>query len=151
MDSGAEVSLISKRAFMTLKNKPKIVNKKAHLQSVNGNSLHVDGCVELKFRIGQVQKSHNFYVVSNINRNVILGRDFLSKNGVRLYFDLECMKIDDSYVPLEEDIKIASIVRLQKGTVLKPQTSYRPLDAKRSQPTFYSYREKRVLKFRWTL
>ena len=28
-----------------------------------------------------------FFVVSNVNRNVILGRDFLQDNGVRLYLN----------------------------------------------------------------
>ena len=87
VDTGAEVSLISRKALRLLQNKPKLSNKRAHLQSVNGNSLQVDGSVQLKFKIGRVHKVHEFYVVPNINRNIILGRDFLSKNGVRLYFD----------------------------------------------------------------
>ena len=44
------------------------------------------------------------------------------KHGVRLYFDLNCLRIGHSYVPLEEDIHIASIVRINQDTVLKPQT-----------------------------
>jgi hypothetical protein len=57
-----------------------------------------------------------------MNRNVILGKDWLTQNGVRLYFDLGCLRIGKCYVSLEEDIKIASIVRCAKDAVLKPQT-----------------------------
>jgi hypothetical protein len=57
-----------------------------------------------------------------MNRNVILGKDWLTQNGVRLYFDLGCLRIGKCYVSLEEDIKIAYIVRCAKDAVLKPQT-----------------------------
>ena len=36
VDSGAEVSLIHSRIFASLKYKPKVFKKKAHLQSVSG-------------------------------------------------------------------------------------------------------------------
>ncbi|CAC5361822.1 unnamed protein product [Mytilus coruscus] len=49
-------------------------------------------------------------------------KDWLVQNGVRLYFDLGCLRIQKSYVPLEEDIHVASIVRLTVNAVLKPQT-----------------------------
>ncbi|CAG2218766.1 Transposon Ty3-G Gag-Pol polyprotein,Transposon Ty3-I Gag-Pol polyprotein [Mytilus edulis] len=67
--------------------------------------------------------THLFYVVSDMNRNVILGRDWLVKNGVRLYFDLGMLRVGDVYANLEEDIHISSILRLSKETVFKPQTS----------------------------
>ena len=59
----------------------------------------------------------------SINRNVILGRDWLVQNGVRLYFDLGFLQVGNSKVPLEEDIHIAPLVRLKSNTVLKPQTA----------------------------
>ena len=62
-----------------------------------------------------------FYVVKDLHRNFILGRDWLTENGVRLYFDLGCLRVGKTYVPLEEDIHIASIVRLGSTAVLKPQ------------------------------
>ncbi|VDI50167.1 Hypothetical predicted protein [Mytilus galloprovincialis] len=57
-----------------------------------------------------------------MNRNVILGKDWLVQNGVRLYFDLGCLRIQKNYVPLEEDINVASVVRLTVNAVLKPQS-----------------------------
>jgi hypothetical protein len=58
-----------------------------------------------------------------MNRNVILGKDWLTQNGVRLYFDLGCLRIGKCYVSLEEDIKIAYIVRCAKDAVLKPHVA----------------------------
>ena len=67
--------------------------------------------------------SHKFYVSDGLNRNFILGRDWLQANGVRLYFDLGCMRIGNTYVSLENDIHVNSLVRTAKKTVLKPQTA----------------------------
>ncbi|CAC5412399.1 unnamed protein product [Mytilus coruscus] len=47
-------------------------------------------------------------------------KDWLVQNGVRLYFDLGCLRIQKKYVPLEEDIHVASILRLTVNAVLKP-------------------------------
>ena len=56
-----------------------------------------------------------------MNRNVILGRHFLTNNGVRLYYDLGCLRINKHFVSLEEDLHIASLARLTQLVKLKPQ------------------------------
>ena len=53
---------------------------------------------------------------------MILGRDWLHQNGVRIYFDLGSIRVGKVYVPLENDIHIASIIRLAKKSLLKPQS-----------------------------
>ncbi|CAC5412418.1 unnamed protein product [Mytilus coruscus] len=121
VDSSASVSLIHKRIFETFRDKPKLLKKTANLQSVKGGVLHVEGCANLTFKIGITKVTQLFYVVKDMNRNVILGKDWLVQNGVRLYFDLGCLRIQKNYVPLE-DIHVASIVRLTVNAVLKPQT-----------------------------
>jgi hypothetical protein len=122
IDSGAEVSLIHSRIFASLKDKPKVFKRKAHLQSVSGQALNIEGCANITIKIGKTEVTQLFYIVKDMNRNVILGKDWLTQNGVRLYFDLGCLRIGKCYVSLEEDIKIASIVRCVKDAVLKPQT-----------------------------
>jgi hypothetical protein len=121
VDSGAEVSLIHSRVFVSLKDKPKVFKKKAHLQSVNGQALNIEVCANITIKIGKTEVTQLFYIVKDMNRNAILGKDWLTQNGVRLYFDLGCLRIGKCYVSLEEDIKIASIVRCAKDAV--PKTS----------------------------
>jgi hypothetical protein len=58
-----------------------------------------------------------------MNRNLILGRDWLVQNGIRLYYDLGCLRIGQMYVPIEEDMHITSIVRFKIATIRKPQTA----------------------------
>ena len=123
VDSGAEVSLMHQRVFQNLKDKPKLIRKKVYLQSVNGNSLTVVGCTDINFEMRGLKMTQKFYIVKDLNRNFILGRDWLTENRVRLYFDLGCLRVGKTYVPLEEDIHIASIVRLASTAILKPQTT----------------------------
>lgn len=79
------------------------------------------GKVDLTFQIGGLTMSHPFYVVQGMNRNFILGRDWLIQNGVRNYYDLGTMRIND--VPLQVDIHISSVLRIAKSVVLKPDTA----------------------------
>ena len=37
-----------------------------------------------------------------MNQNLILGRDWMVQNGVRLYFDLGCFLVGKTYLPLKK-------------------------------------------------
>ena len=76
------------RVFESLKAKLKLLAQKNSLQSVNGGALDVAGCVDVAFKIGGTEIRQVVYVVPNINRNLILGRDTLFKIRARIYFDL---------------------------------------------------------------
>ena len=103
-----------RRVYDSLKNKPKLHKKTVDLQSANGSSLNVDGCVNVQFRIGGTEVSQDFYVVRDLNRNMILCLDWLKSNNVRIYFDLKSLRINGkTYVNLEEDIHVASTVRMK--------------------------------------
>ena len=68
--------------------------------------------------------SQDFYVIRDLNRNLILGLDWLKQNNVRIYFDLKCLRINGKHcVNLEEDIHIASTVRMKRTCLIKPQTA----------------------------
>ena len=124
VDTGAEVSLMHRRVYDLLKDKPRLMNRKINLHGVNGSLLKIDGCIDLTFSVGGTEMKQNFYVVREMNRNLILGTDRLRQHGVRIYFDLGCIRIGDkNYVNLEEDIHIASVIRIKSTTVIKPQTA----------------------------
>lgn len=59
------------------------------------------------------------FLVHGVNRKFILGRDWLIQNRVRIYYDLGTMRINDVYVPLQEDIHISSVLRIAKSIVVK--------------------------------
>ena len=124
VDTGAECSLMHCRIYDQLKNKPMLNNKKACLKSANGFELKCDDCITVQICIGGTKMSQIFYVVRDLNRNIILGLDWLKQNNVRIYFDLKCLRINGKhYVHLVEDIHIASTVRMKKTCLIKPQTA----------------------------
>ena len=124
MDTGAECSLMHRRIYDQLKDKPKLVNKRVCLQSANGSELKCDGCVTVQICIGGTEVSQAFYVIRDLNRNLILGLDWMKQNNVRIYMDLKCLRINGKhYVNLEKDIHVASTVRMKRTCLIKPQTA----------------------------
>ena len=109
LDSGAEVSLISRRVYDSFKIKPKLFKHSLNLSTAANTPMHVDGFSELTFTLGGLKMSHKFYVVQNLNRNVIIGLDWLKSRGVRVYHDLSCIRVHETYIPLIDDMHVASI------------------------------------------
>ena len=62
-----------RRIYDQLKDKPKLVNKRVCLQSANGSELRCDGCVTVQICIGGTEESQAFYVIRDLNRNLIFG------------------------------------------------------------------------------
>lgn len=124
VDTGAAVSLISKKMYDNLFPRPKLFkNDIPSLQAANGNSLIAIGYVNISFKISGLTLDHKLYVTKGLNRNMILGRDWLKKNNVRLYFDLGLMRIDGKvYAELKEDLHISTIVRTPKKLIMRPNT-----------------------------
>ena len=120
LDSGASASLIKYDVFKRIKNKPKLEKNKANLQAVDGTLLNVLGRVRLNFKTKGEPVNQYFYVVDGMNRNIILGQDFLVDNGIRVYYDLGCLRIGKTMVPLIPDIHIASVVRNKNQVVVEP-------------------------------
>ena len=67
---------------------------------VNGDPIKVQGSVSIKFQVGNEKLEHLFNVLPEMNCNIILGRDWLLKFGVREYWDMQCVKVGKSYIPL---------------------------------------------------
>lgn len=122
VDTGASVSLMHARVYNSMGHLPRLTKERVSLQTSNGDNLTVIGSVKIPFRIGGLNVEHTFFVVPNLNSNFILGRDWLTTNGVRIYFDLGCIRIRKTYIPLQEDIHISSLVRIANKVILKPQT-----------------------------
>ena len=135
--------LMHRRIYDQLKNKPRLVNKKVCLQSANGSELKCEGCITVQVCIGGTEMSQDFYVIRDLNRNLILGLDWLNQSNVRIYFDLKCLRINGKhYVNLEEDFHITSTVRMKRTCLIKPQTAmiyYRKIRENPDLPVGQSY------------
>ena len=110
------------KVYKLLKGVPKLSKKKACLQTVNGDPIKVHGSVSITFKIGNEKLEHLFHVLPEMNHNIILGRDWLLRFGVGEYWDIQCVKVGKSYIPLVEDIHINSVVCLALQVILKLQS-----------------------------
>ena len=122
IDTGSELTLLHKRIYDALTYKMPLRRKDISLHSANGSSLTVHGVVELKFKIHGLQLSQEALVVSDLSRSMILGRDFLSKNNARIYYDLNRLRINKVYVPMDLDAHISALVRSCENVTLRPQS-----------------------------
>ena len=95
-----------------------------NLEVANSTPLRVIGKVIMDMNVGNQTIPQEFVVVDNLNRNVILGEDWLVDNGIRMYYDMKVVRINGEYISLDDDIHISSIVRLDEKVVLKPQHAH---------------------------
>ena len=106
-----------------LKGHDLLENTQLKLRTVNGGKIKIAGIADVKFKIGKLYKKHPFYVTEGVSQNVILGRDFLVTNKVKLDFENTQLTIDHQTIRMEDDAYIASFVRLAQDVVLPPQTA----------------------------
>ena len=122
IDTGADISVISEKMYKKLKKKVRIKPVSHVLQGAGGKPLQVKGITEITFKLGKKEYSQTCYVIKEASRNLILGVDFLKKNQARIYFDLEKIRLNDEYIDLDQDIHIASVVRMASDVTLPPQS-----------------------------
>ena len=117
------MSIISDRIMHRLKGHDLLENTQLKLRTVNGGKIKIAGIADVKFKIGKLYKKHPFNVTEGVSQNVILGRDFLVTNKVKLDFENTQLTIDQQTIRMEDDAYIASFVRLAQDVVLPPQTA----------------------------
>ena len=123
VDSGAEICLMHERVFKSLKDRPKLKKTSINLQTASHDCLDILGCIDLNIRVGGTDMRQEFCVFKGLNRNLILGFDWLKHTDVILYFDLQCLRIHGkTYFRLEEDIHIVSTIRIKRTEIIKPNT-----------------------------
>ena len=85
----------------------------------------VKGITQLQLKVGSQYTYQRCVVIKNLNRLVILGRDWFRKYGVRIYYDLGAIRLNGEYIPLEEDIHMSNVATLAENVTLKPQHIHR--------------------------
>ena len=86
-DSGAQVSLISKKSFrqIPINKRPEKIDFNLVCSGVSGNKLKVRGCYLLNLNIFGKDIQHPFFVVDHIpGQTGVLGIDIIKKHGIAL-------------------------------------------------------------------
>ena len=104
IDSGADISLIDKHTFDKISKHLILVTKKptVQLRGVTGHSLQVNCKLTVKVKIGKMTLVHDFHVVKNLGKSVILGVDFMTRHQARLDFGKRTLTIGNQVIVLKD-------------------------------------------------
>ena len=136
VDSGADISLISKEAFDKIADKNKVnfsTENCVPLQSVSGHKLKNFGTVELQVKMSKFSQPYKFQIVDGLKNQCILGNDFLSDFGAQLDFGQKTINIEGNIIPLRPQRltcdSVTSLVRVSQQVTISAQ-SYMEIPAK---------------------
>ena len=130
VDSGADISLISRETFdkIAAKNKFEFSTKDCvPLQTAAGQRIKNFGTVKLEVKLSGFNKMYKFQIVDNLKNQVLLGNDFLSDFGAQLDFGQKTLNIEGYVIPLRpQKLTCASVTSLIRTTrkVTIPAQSY---------------------------
>ena len=124
VDTGSVASILSKNVFMTLKNRPTLVETEASLTAANGGSLNILGSVDLRFNLGNSSFCHEFIVAEVDDLNGILGMDFLEQHNVTIQVAQGLLMFaDQNHIQLERDYApLCTRVKLAKKVIIPPDS-----------------------------
>ena len=80
------------------------------------------GVIELKIKVGKSNVIHSYCITGNLNKNIVLGRDFFKQNKITLNYNNETMILNGHSIPLEDDDYLASLIRMNSDQILPPQS-----------------------------
>ena len=135
VDSGADISLISKETFDKIPRKNIFefsTEDCIPLHAVSGHKLENFGTVVLQVKMAKFDKLYKFQIVEGMKNQCILGNDFLSEFEAQLDFGQKTLSIEGNVIPLRPQkltcSVVTSLVRTsQKVTI--PAQSYAELPA----------------------
>ena len=135
VDSGADISLISRQAFDKIPQKYVFQFSRkgcTPLQSVSGHRLKNFGTAVLPVEMSKFCKTFRFQIVEGLKNHCILGNDFLSHFGAKLDFGKKTLNIHNNVIPLRPQQltcqSVTSLVRTSEKTTI-PAQSYVELPA----------------------
>ena len=129
VDSGADISLISREAFnqIAAKNKFEFSTKNCiPLQTASGQRVKNFGTVVLEVKMAGFNRMYKFQIIDGLKNQVLLGNDFLSDFGVQLDFAHKTLNIEGNVIPLRPqrlncDV-ITSLVRTTNRVTIPAQS-----------------------------
>lgn len=124
VDTGSVASILSKNVFMTLKNRPVLVETDLSLTAADGGRLNILGTVDLHFNLGNYSFCHEFIVAEIDDLNGILGMDFLEQHDVKIHIAQGILMFaDQQQVQLDKDYSpVCARVKLSKRVVIPPDS-----------------------------
>lgn len=121
VDTGSVASILSKKVFMMLENRPSLSDSDDILTAADGNALQVLGKAYVQFSIDGICFSHEFTVAEIDELNGILGMDFLEQHDATIRISKGLLHIAGQQIQLErEATPVCTRVKLSKRVVVPP-------------------------------
>ena len=121
LDTGADVSILSNQFFKKLQGKGfQLKSAGVKLRAASGAFLQVLGSIRLRFEVQGKCFRQTFIIVENLNRDCILGRDFLANYNCIIDLGDRTCTIGDLKIPICDLNQVRSIVRLTQDVEIAP-------------------------------
>ena len=124
LDSGAEITVINESFAKKLKLKTTL-NPGVNLIGANNKPLEATGCTILEFEIGQIKLRQKAVVVKNLSTNLLLGTDWLKKNGIIMNYERNNLTLGKTQIKLEtKQIQTECVMSAVNNIEIKPFSSH---------------------------
>lgn len=113
VDSGADISLISRETFnkIAAKNKFEFSTQNCvPLQTASEHKINNFGTVVLEVKMDKFSKLYRFQIIESLKSECIIGNDFLSHFEAKLDFGQKTLNVEDNVIPLRPQKLICSLV-----------------------------------------
>ena len=128
LDTGADVSLISAKLFNSLPKQCRsnvMPDSRVRLHSITGQPLKVQGKSKLKFKFGNRLLSFSFIVVSQMQKSMILGSDFLTAWDLKWDFQKRTLSLGSTIVSLKDkrNNESVNLVKVKQSVCIPPKAT----------------------------
>ena len=130
IDTGAQVSILSRRMFQQLNFHQDITSKPVMLTGLNGDQkLRAELLKGLDFQLGRVKFKHDFYVC-DISDDLLLGLDFIVKHQITVDMQIGMLVSSKAKIPFSlvrnGDVQYKTCrVEIKHTTVVPPESIVR--------------------------
>jgi hypothetical protein len=93
LDSGAEVTLISKKLANSLNLRINTTENNIKFIAANKQTMTVRGWTIINLKLGQLKQIQRAYVIEDLSTDFHLGLDWIKRNGSKIDFEKKTLKI----------------------------------------------------------
>lgn len=124
VDTGSVSSILCKNVFMTLKNRPTLVETDLSLTAADGGRLNILGTADLHLTSGIIVFVMILLLQSLMTSMVFWGMDFLEQHDVKIHIAQGILTFaDQQQVQLDKDYSpVCARVKLSKRVVIPPDS-----------------------------
>ena len=123
LDTGAAASLIDESTYRRTKHRGELMRSDMNMSQVNGGKIKITGMVDLKVKVGGIDRPHRFYITPGLCNELILGEDWMRQNKVQLDYETNSITVGGMEVQLGKSRERELPVSLGEDVQIPPRTA----------------------------